>query len=269
MLLAHDVYDERQNVIMATSEGDTQAPASGSPDKRIHPVIVSTVGELAGIFNKPKFFDMGHGARFPDQISGTFSKPHITYAPGGSADKSETPTLGAVNPTVHYSLISFTADKAGSLTTEQLNDPNVAPSPVGLWEHRRDNRIFGKGSDIRLNASSTVTFGHGLEGGNGCKANLPWGWHGPGADLGERFLDPEGQVMRPEGNNFAFKNGVKEPDARRYVSNVYLKDNMLQNTFRLPLPTTDSFQCSCSAMKNNFGNATGLNSLALGDGCND
>lgn len=272
MLLAHDVYDPRtQNLTMATSEGSTDPPAAGSPDMRIHPVIVSTVGEMGGIFHVLDFFGMGHGARYPDQISGTFTKPRIIYVPGGSANTAETPPLGTTNPTVHYRLISFTADRVGALSTETLNDSSVAPSLVGLWDHRRDNRIFGHASNMTLINSSTVTFGHSLEGRNGCKANLPWGWHGSvlggvPVPVGERFIDPEGQVMRPKQNTFAFENGVKEPDARRYVSNIYLKDNILSKTAASPPPT---FTCSCTAMKNNFSNATGLNPLPLGDGCND
>ena len=81
-----------------------------------------------------------------------------------------------------------------------------------------------------------AAFGHGLHGGTKCQGNAPWGWKGDGVKdetRGAWFLDPAGMLLDPIRNQIKGKRlpQLKEQSRRRYISNVFLRDQLLAGTF--------------------------------------
>ncbi len=144
-----------------------------------------------------------------------------------------------------------------------MPDSDVGPDSVGLWDRRGDDRIYGKAQTFILiddplrpvsetSAVPDQTFGYGVFGAQGCKANAPWGWFDsflfglqgdlPKRERGKFFLDPAGLFL-PETEGIVERHGIMEPVSGAYKSNVYLSQTNFERAVRTS-PGQSNFECT-------------------------
>jgi hypothetical protein len=270
-------------VVQWATAGNGVEPQPSSVEDAIHPVLFSQIGNNGGrlktLLTTVATADVpaGHGTEVPSMaealgfLSG--SQPAILYAP--RVDLHAKPDPRALSIPVGYRLLPIT------------EDPLVSDRPVqslrGLWDRRRDDRIYGQPHVYPYSDAGGVPdpvsrqYGHGIYGRNrDCKANMPWGWKGGGLedqDKGQWFLDPAGIFVDKMVK--AASGTVKDgPDGRRrYVANVFLRDRpfVVDGGAGLAFPRwqpTGRQACECTTMEENIasGPSRGLDGLAFGDG---
>lgn len=250
---AHNKYAYRRAselcvTALADPVHDAECGGSNAPHKT-HPIFVSQAGR-----GTP--WNHGHGTEIPKSRE-NLPEQAFVYFPGEAPGVPTIPPVGAVP----YALVSLTGDRDGDGELDE-EEPGV-PSPPGLWDRRFDTRVFGRAASYPQLGNGT-TIGHALQSADGCKANLPWGWHGSESNVptGLFFLDPAHAQARAT----LAKYGVLEQPGTSYVSNVYLADTRVEGTFP---PGPPDFDCSCDHMKAAFAVApsNGMGPLELGPGC--
>jgi hypothetical protein len=198
---------------------------SGS-DARTHVVLTSQVGHNF-------WFNQGHGTEI--RKKGDFPRKRITYVPWTSTgavpmSQGEAGTPEESGEPVTYVLVSLSGDLDGDGVLDgagAFGDPPRA----GLWDRRRDVRLFGKEGER----------GRALQGDDGCKANAPWGWTGFGDErAGVFFLEP---TRDPAWSELKRHGVVEEKDAAIHPD-PYGNDSNLHLFPPAPLPLT----CECDAM---------------------
>jgi hypothetical protein len=220
---------------LGTGEGLDQAvcSAAAGTESRTHPVLTSQVGHNF-------WFNQGHGTEIPGKDD--LPRNRTTYVPwtkantipASSADAGVPDDTGAP---VTYVLVSLSGDVDGDGTLDR-EGPFGDPPAAGLWDRRRDVRIFGK---------DEKSPGHGLQGDDGCKANTPWGWTGFGdARPGIFFLEPTSEPAWSELRS----RGVIEDKGVVLARDPYGNDTDLN----LYPPTPGPLGCDCTVMHAAFVN---------------
>jgi len=222
----------------------------GTDSNKTHPILVSQAGS-GWLWNH------GHGTEIP-RSRDRLSTQAFVYVPGEAPDLPTTPPERAVA----YKLVSLTGDRDGDGQLD--NSVAAGASEPGLWDRRFDTRVYGRAAGYpQLGDGARI--GHGLQSGDGCKANLPWGWFGMESNVphGMFFLDPARALARA----MLARYGVEEPPGAEYVSNVYLKGTRIPGTS--PVPTEPVFKCDCAHMMTAFDSSTawGMDLLEHGPGC--